>query len=95
MVNDFSNIWGDKKEVANVPESDWMKITTTPGISISANKVYPVSMEDRQLINCKFDKMHANGKMEWTSKATPHAYPIFVVGLRFIYLENPPNQKLV
>lgn len=72
-----------------------MKITTTPGVSIPANKVCPVSTEDKQLIDCKFDKMHANGKIEWTNKAIPHAYPIFMVGVQFIYLENLPNQKLV
>lgn len=42
-------------------------------------KVYPVGPKDREVIDEAFDKLHSQGRMEWTSTATPFSFPCFIV----------------
>ena len=73
-----------------------MKITTTPGVSIPVNKVCPISTDDRQLIDRKFDKMHANGiigigqqgNSTWVSGICGLAYGSFTWKTRRMYIND-------
>lgn len=44
-----------------------------------AHKVYPLSDEDRRLVNKKFDDMHHLGRISWVKQPTLFSFPIFVV----------------
>ena len=42
-------------------------------------RVYPLSNKAKEIINKIFDKLYNQGRMDWTNKATPFSYPVFVV----------------
>ena len=82
-VEAFSSLWQDTGNVANIPEAEWMDIPLVdnwqeqykPGQA----RVYPVGPKDREVIDEAFDKLHEQGRMEWTSIATPFSFPCFVI----------------
>ena len=86
-VNNYPNLWVDHGNTAKVPESEWMEIPLVdnwmelykPGHA----HVYPVGQKDWEVIDSAFDKLHEQGRMEWTTEATPFTYPCFVVWKNF------------
>jgi len=42
-------------------------------------RVYPVGQKDKDVIDQEFDKLQAQGRMEWTPTSTPFSFPCFVV----------------
>lgn len=75
----FPNIWRDSGGTVNIPEEDWMPINTLPGTKPDPPRVYPVGLQDREFIDKEFDKLHQEGKLSWTTEATPYGFPVFVV----------------
>lgn len=82
-VEAYPSLWNDTGNVTNIPESEWMEIPLVdnwqeqykPGQA----RVYPVGAKDRQVIDEAFDKLHEQGRIEWTSTATPFSFPCFVI----------------
>ena len=82
-VSAYPDLWIDNGNTARVPESEYMNIPLIenwqdvykPGQA----RVYPVGQKDRDVIDKAFDKLHDQGRMEWTSESTPFTYPCFVV----------------
>lgn len=72
VVDKFPSLWQDTGNVTNVPESQWMDIPLVdnwqdlykPGQA----RVYPVRKADKEVIDDAFDKLHEQGRMEWTSE---------------------------
>ena len=91
-------IWEDSGDTIDLPEAEWLQVPiTTDWQSSSAklgNKVYPLTPEGRKLVDEKFDKMHAQGKMSWSEEPTPFAFPVFVV-YKTVYVgpEKTPERK--
>lgn len=79
VTDKFPELWVDKGQTVDIPEDEWMSIDTIPGAKVPTSKPYPLGQRDRDFIDKEFDKLHAEGKMEWTSEATPYGHPAFVV----------------
>ena len=83
VVDNYPDLWADHGNTAKVPESEWMEIPLVnnwmelykPGQAC----VYPVGQKDCEVIDQAFDKLHEQGRMEWTTQVTPFTYPCFVV----------------
>ena len=79
----FPSLWQDTGNVVNIPEDQWMEIPLVDNwkdlYKAGQARVYPVGARDKQVINEAFDKLHNQGRMEWTSTATPFTFPCFVV----------------
>ena len=56
-----------------------MPIDIQPEAKVEAAKVYPLGPADRKFVDEAFDKLHEQGRMEYSSQPTPHGYPVFVV----------------
>lgn len=82
IVNSFPNLWKDRG-VVNLPPDQWMPVPLVNDWNIAgaklAHKVYPLSPEDKKLVDEKFDAMHEQGRMSWVDKPTPFGFPVFVV----------------
>ena len=79
VAKEFPEIWEDQGATVDIPEEEWMPIPLKPDAVAKPSRVYPVSQKDREVIDSTFDKLHAQGKMEWSSQPTPYSYPVFVV----------------
>ena len=83
VAEQHPRIWEDSGDTIDLPEEEWLTVpVTTDWQSTGAklgNKVYPLSSDARALIDEKFDKMHTQGKMSWTTGPSPFAFPVFVV----------------
>lgn len=81
IVNRYPDLWADKGRVAKIPEADWMTIPLVDGWDPTkvAAKVYSTREKDRVEIDKAFDKLHDQGRMEFSNDPTPFAYPVFVV----------------
>ena len=44
-----------------------------------APRVYPLGIDDRELVDKTFDKLHKQERMSWSTTSTPFSYPVFVV----------------
>ena len=83
VVCDYLQLWTDTGNVVDVPEDEWMDIPLVenweskykPGQA----RVYPLGQQDGDLVNKAFDRLHHQGRLEWTRTATPFSYPCFVV----------------
>lgn len=42
-------------------------------------KIYPLGLRDREVVDKTFDEMQKQGRLEYTTQATPFSYPVFVV----------------
>ena len=83
IVNNYPSLWKDDGGVVDVPEHQWMEIPLVENWRKNYNprqaKVYPLGTKDRQEVDKMFNKLHEQGRMEWTTNATPFTYPCFVV----------------
>ena len=83
VVWKHEEVWKDDDGFAEIPQQDWMEIPLVdnwqelykPGQA----KIYPLGPRDREVVDNAFDKLHQQGRMDWTQGSTPFAYPCFVV----------------
>ncbi|KAI0998999.1 hypothetical protein K3495_g9197 [Podosphaera aphanis] len=81
IVMKFPNLWKDTGNVVGIEEDMEIPLVENweekykPGVA----KVYPVGNKDQEVIDTTFDKLHSQGRMEWTQNHTPFTYPCFVV----------------
>ena len=54
-------------------KADWENLTPKTA------RVYPLGKDAREVVDKTFDKLHKQGKIEWSTSATPFSYPVFVV----------------
>lgn len=64
----------DKQEMCILLVEDW-----ETKYKLGQARVYPVGPEDRALIDKVFDELHDQGRLRWTSEATPFSFLCFVV----------------
>jgi hypothetical protein len=55
-------------------------------------KLYKIPSNKRIIINTALDKLHNQGKLEWITKSTPYAFPVFVAW-RTLYKNGIPIRK--
>ena len=81
VANEFPDLWTEGG-FAEVPLNEWMRIPLRSDWEDKAPKtarVYPLGNEAKRIIDEIFDKLHDQGRMDWTNEATPFSYPVFVV----------------
>ena len=86
-------LWQDTGRTVDVPEEDWMPITLKPDAKIDAAKVYPLGPADREFVDKEFNKLHDQGRMEFTKQPTPFGWPVFVVWRTIEQPGRPPERK--
>ena len=81
IVEKYPTIWIDSGRTVDIPEADWLEVPLKENWEQTKlpTKVYPLGPKDRALIDEEFDKLHAQGRMNWTTKPTPFDFPVFVV----------------
>ena len=87
LAQGYNDIFTDQGSTVLMPESSWMPIDLKPGAIPKAAKVYPLSGKDKNEVDKVFNKLHAQGKMEYSANPTPFGYPVFVVW------KNTPNGR--
>lgn len=83
VATKFASLWADTGQQVNMPKNEYMEIPLVdnwehiykPGQA----RVYASGLRDRQLIDETFDKLHEQGRLEWTKSHTPFSFPCFVV----------------
>ena len=80
--------------MAKIPESDWMTIPLVNGWDPTkvAAKVYSTTGKDCDKIDKAFDKLHNQGRIEFSNEPTSFSYPVFVVW-RTIMKEDGSNTR--
>ena len=79
VAQTYPSLWQDTGRTVDVPEAEWMPITLKPDATVDPAKVYPLGPVDREFLDQEFDKLHAQGRMEYTTQPTPFGWPVFVV----------------
>jgi hypothetical protein len=79
VAEEYQKIFRDSGGTVDLPEEQWMQIPTLPGAKPDASRVYPLSPEDKKVVNKEFDRLHTEEKMSWTTQPTEYGYPVFVV----------------
>ena len=81
VVSEFPSVWQDTGETVEVAEEDMMRIPLVDDWQKTKlpTKIYPLSSKDKQVVDETFDKLHDQGRMQWSDQATPFGFPVFVV----------------
>ena len=79
----YPDLWTDTGRVIDVPEESWMQIQLkdgweATGASSTISRTVRTSFLLINVIDETLDKMHAQGRLEWTQKPVPYAFPVFV-----------------
>lgn len=69
-----------------------MKIKILPGKTSGPIRVFKLGTEDKEVIGREFDNLQAPGKLEYSTEATPYAFPVFVVWST-VYMHGNPMRK--
>ena len=92
VVEAYPSLWKDTGNVVNIPEDQYMEIPLVDNwqdlYKAGQARVYPVGTRDKDAIDEAFNKLHDQGRMEWTTSATPFTFPCFVV-----WKETPDGPK--
>ncbi len=60
-----------------------MTVPLKPGweskVSSIKPRIYPLGNEARQVVDDRFDEMHRQGRLEYTTDPTPFSFPVFVI----------------
>lgn len=83
LVRTFEPLFTDDGKIANIDEDDWMRIPLTSDWKASgvklAHRVYPLGPKERELVDQVHNRLHEQGKMQYSKGGTPFAFPVFVV----------------
>ena len=73
-----SQIWNSIFKIINFSSKRWMKIKISDYFSKFA-KVFRISSKNKTFIDKKFDALHVQNKMKWSTKSISYAFSVFVV----------------
>jgi hypothetical protein len=81
LASEYPLLWQDHGYPVDIPMEDWLRVPLIDGYDATklASRVYPLSQKDKDVVDSEFNKMQAQGRMEWTRKPTPFGFPVFVV----------------
>ena len=91
VTNVYLIIW-KKNNTVHVSKSKWMFIDTILDAKIESLKIYFVNLQNRKIINKKFDKLHEQDKLRWIIEIIFYDFSIFVVW-RIIYISKKSIRK--
>ena len=79
IVQEFPEIWEDSGLI-DIPEKEMMRVPLVDGWNNVklAQKQYPASHTERELIDKTYNELHRQGRVEWVNEPTPFATPLFV-----------------
>ncbi len=82
LVAKYPTIWESQGFIQILPER-WMTVPLKLGweLKVSAIKprIYPLGNEACCIIDDTFDKMHKQGRLQYTTEPTPFNFPVFVI----------------
>ena len=79
VVSSYPELWHDDDFIVRIFSEEWMSIDIIFDFKIEATKMYSLSSADRKLVDEVFDKLHAQGRMEYISQSIFHDYFVFAV----------------
>ena len=86
-TNAFLNIWNDNDGTINIFEKNWMFINIISNVKLNSSRVYSLDSQNKEFVNKKFDKLHVEKKLRWTTKFIFYEFSIFVIW-KTIHLSN-------
>ncbi len=94
VVDAYPDIWEDRGRTVDIPESDYLQVPLRSDWEKEklSKRVYPLGDEARRLVDEKFDKLHAQGRMDWSTQPTPFGFPVFVVW-KTVTVDGQPKRK--
>src|SRR5437762_11984550 len=69
----YPELWEDNAETVDIPEDQYLIIPLKSDSKIEAAKVYSLGLKDKAFVDKEFDKLHEQGKLEWTTRPMPHS----------------------
>ena len=94
VVKAYFEIWKNIDDIVNISKKNWMIIFIIENAKSKTHKIYSLFFENKKLIDEKFDKFHAQNKMQWINAFTFYDFFCFVVW-RTMHLSNKSSKKNV
>ena len=99
VIDEYSTLWTDHDNIVCISENKYMSISLMKNWQTSTanlnRKIYSLEFKNCDLINKKFNKLHNQEKMHWTSRATSFEYSVFVVWKMIIKEEQKVCKRCV
>ena len=78
ITKKISQIWSSISKMINFSSERWMKIKINDDFSKFA-KVFRISSKNKIFINKKFDVLHAQNKIKWSTKSISYTFSVSIV----------------
>ena len=76
------SLWTDTGTTVDLSKDQWMDIPLIANWEEKFKavniKVYPLGPKDRKIVNIEFDRLHCQGRMDWSGSML-FTYPCFIV----------------
>jgi hypothetical protein len=94
VCDDLPEVWSEAIGTIDIPPEEQLRIPLVDGWQSFklTMKVYPLSQKDRDFVDKEFDKLHRQGRINWTTQPTPFGFPVFVVW-RTVYVDKVAQRK--
>ena len=90
----YFNIWQKKIiDTINISEKKWMSINIMSKIKFDSTRVFKFDKQNRDVIDKKFDELHRQEKMNWTTQFISYEYFCFVIWRTIHLLEKTSKRK--
>ena len=95
VVDEFPDLFKDRWGTVKIPPEDYLQIPLKDDWHQHKllTKPYNNGVQDQKIIDAQFDKLHSQGKMEWSTKSTPFGFPVFVTWRTVKGPDGQPTRK--
>ena len=91
ITKKISQMWNFIFKMINFSSKRWMKIKINENFSKFA-KVFRISSKNKTFIDKKFDVLHIQNKIKWSTKLTSYVFSVFVVW-HTMHLQNKASLR--
>ena len=78
VIEKYFILWTDDEKIIDISSKRWMFIDLKQNAKIATAKVYFLESREKEIIDLKFDKLHAQNRMQYSFQSTAHDYFVFV-----------------
>ena len=95
VMKTYSDLWHDCERTVDILKSDYLQVPLKSDWKTTklSKQIYSLEEEAHWLVDEKFDELHHQGWMKWSTQSTSFGFPVFIVWKTVIQPDSMAKQK--